>query len=174
MRPKSEEEIQREVDQRLREIEQLQQQAHDRGLEFVALSEEGLRAKLAGESAQSPYFYGAGYNSAASPGGTFMYEVAIANPDPTDCLLLITVFFGMANFINDISFGPAHRNPEWPYLSCRPFVLAAGSTTTQAFTLQAPTSVLLGTYTGNVVLWRPQFFDQGVYFDRGYFDLTLQ
>lgn len=80
----------------------------------------------------------------------------------------------MANFMSDISFGPANRNPEWPYLSCRPFVLAAGSITTQAFTLQAPTSVPLGTYTGNVTLWRPQFFDQGIFLARGYFDLTLQ
>lgn len=174
MAQKTAEEIRREVKQRLREIELLHQQAQDRGLEFIALSEEELQQKISGESARSPYFYGAGYNSAAAPGGTFQYEVAIANPDPAGYLLLVTVFFGTASFMDDISLGPAVRNAEWPYLSCPPFGLEAGATTSKTFSLQAPTGVPLGTYTGNAILWRPQFFEQGSYFDRGYFDVTLQ
>jgi hypothetical protein len=87
--------------------------------------------------------------------------------------LFVTIFFGMANFLGDIGFGPAGRNPEWPYISSPPFSLAGGASTNQAFSYQVPSGIPLGTYTGNPVLWRGDSWGVGAYLDRGLFWVTV-
>jgi hypothetical protein len=83
------------------------------------------------------------------------------------------VFFSVANFFENIADGFIGRDDRWPSLSSPPVVLAAGATSTQSFNYTLPSSVLATTYLGNAVLWRGEFFNQGVYFDRGLFWVTL-
>jgi hypothetical protein len=171
---KAEDEIRREVEQRLQEIELLRREAQARGLSFESLSEEELVRKVSRESAQSPYFYGQSWTSGTTPGSSASLIVTMANPDPVGYYpLFVTIFFGMANFLNEVGLGPAGRHPEWPYLSSAPFGLVVGASTSQSFAYQTPTGIPLGTYTGNAVLWRGQYFDQGSYLDRTFFQVTL-
>jgi hypothetical protein len=53
------------------------------------------------------------------------------------------------------------------------FSLASGGTTNGGFNYTTPTGVPLTTYIGNAVVWRGELHDQGVYFDRGLFYVTL-
>jgi hypothetical protein len=50
---KTDQEVKREVDQRLREIELLKREAQDQGLAFSSLGEEELTRKIHGESSGS-------------------------------------------------------------------------------------------------------------------------
>jgi hypothetical protein len=169
-----EEEIRREVDQRLQELEYLRQQAVGRGLKFTALTEEELTRKASRETARSPYIFAQGWTSGTTPGSTANYTVSVANPDPDGYYpLFVTIFFGLANFLTDVGGGPPGRNPEWPYVSSEAFSLLSGQSANQSFTYTTPTTVPLGTYLGNAVFWRGEYHDQGSYLDRGLFEVTL-
>jgi len=173
---RSDEDIRREVQQRLREIEVLREEARDQQLKFTALTEEQLTRKASGESAHSPYIYAQGWTSGTTPGSTATYSVYVSNPDPAGYYpLFVTIFFGMANFLGDgeLGLGPSARHPEWPYLSSAAFGLAAGATATKSFSYRTPSPIPLGTYTGNAVLWRGDYHDRGAYLDRGLFEVTL-
>jgi hypothetical protein len=167
--------IRQEVERRLQEIQLLEQEAKDQARRFRFLSEEELTRKVRGESSSSPYIYGYGWNSSTTPGAPATVTVFAANPDPTPYYpLLVSLFFGAANFLSDIALGPAGRNEEWPYLSTLPFSLAAsGGSTSQSFSYSTPTGITLGTYLGNLVLWQGQFFDQGTYLDRAFFEVEV-
>lgn len=174
MAKRPDDEVRAEVEQRMREIELLRQEAEDRGLKFTALSEEELARKASRESSQSPYIYTQAWSSITTPGATAIYNVSVANPDLTDYYpSFITIFFGLANFMADISLGPAGRNPEWPYVSSEAFQLAPGATADISFTYNAPLGITLGTYIGNAVLWSGRYHDQGAYFARSPFEVTL-
>jgi hypothetical protein len=57
-------------------------------------------------------------------------------------------------------------------MSAEPVYLAPGATGTATFNYTTP-SVTRGTYLGNAVLWQPDYFDTGTYFDRAAFEVTL-
>jgi hypothetical protein len=174
MAGKTDEEVQRDVQQRLQEIELLRQEAQLRGLAFTAPSEEELTRKIAGETAQSPFVSGQSWSSTVPQGGSASYTVHVANPDSNGYFpLFATIFFGMANFLRDIGVGPAGRNLKWPYISSPPFSLAAGASASQVFSYQIPAGIPLATYTGNAVLWRGGLHDVGAYLDRGLFWVTV-
>jgi hypothetical protein len=174
MEGKSEEEVRQEVEQRLREIELLREEAQQQGLSFHSLSEEELARKIRGESSQSPYGFSLSWTSGTSPGSPAIFTVNISNPDGIGYYpLFVTVFFGAANFLDDIGEGISGRDTRWPYLTSRPFSLAAGATAKQTFNYTTPTGVPLTTSTGNSVLWLANYDDKGTYFDRNLFYITL-
>jgi hypothetical protein len=177
---KPEQEVKREVDQRLREIELLKRQAQDQGLAFSALGEAEITRKVRGEASGTPYIYSLSWTSGASPGNPAYFAVYISNPDPNGYYpVFASIFFGVANFLNNAGFGEAasdgnfNMDRRWPYMSTRPFSLAAGATANETFNYTTPAGVPLTTYIGNVVVWRGEHHDQGVYFDRGLFYVTL-
>jgi hypothetical protein len=175
MAQKDEQAIRQEIERRLQEIQLLEQEAKDQGRRFRFLSEDGLTRKVRRESLDSPFIFGYGWNSSTTPGASATVTVSVANPDPTPQYpVLISLFFDeVSNFLNDVGLGPAGRNLEWPYLSTLPFSLASGGSTSQSFSYHTPTVVTLGTYLGNLVLWRGDFFDQGTYLDRAFFEVTV-
>jgi hypothetical protein len=177
---KTDQEVKREVDQRLREIELLKREAQDQGHTFSSLGEEKLTRKIQGESSGTPYIYSMSWISGTSPGSSAYFRVYISNPDPSGYYpVFASIFFGVANFLNNASFGEAvadgnfNMDTRWPYMSSRPFSLASGATTNETFNYTTPAGVPLTTYIGNVVVWRGEYHDQGVYFDRGLFYVTL-
>jgi hypothetical protein len=120
------------------------------------------------------------WTSGTLPGSPAYFEVYISNPDPNGYYpVFASIFFGVANFLNNASFGEAasggnfNMDRRWPYMSSRPFGLASGATANEAFNYTTPAGVPLTTYIGNVVVWRGEHHDQGVYFDRGLFYVTL-
>lgn len=172
---RNEQDVNREVERRLEEISLLRDVAQQQGLAFSGLSEEVLVRKVRRESSSSPYIYAQGWTSTVGPGATASYSVYISNPDPSGYYpMFVSIFFGAANFLDDVGEGLSGRDTRWPYLSSRAFVLAGnGATTTQNFSYTAPTGVPLSTYLGNSVLWRGDFHDKGAYLDRGLFYVNL-
>jgi hypothetical protein len=171
---KSDREIAEELERRLEEIELLRQQAQQRGLAFSAPTETELEKKIRGESSNSPHIYAESWTSGAAPGSSAYYQAWIANPDPVVYSpVFLSVFFGVANFFEDIADGFTGRDDRWPYLSSPPILLVAGATSTQSFNYTLPNTVPISTYLGNAVLWKGDFFNKGAYFDRGLFWVTL-
>jgi hypothetical protein len=175
MEGKSEEEVRQEVEQRLREIELLRKEAQQQGLSFHSLSEEELARKIRGESSQSPVAFATSWTSAADRGSSAYFDINISNPDAFEYYpLFVTVFFGAANFLDDIGEGISGRDTRWPYLTSRPFGLAGRATIRERFDYTTPFGGPLTTVTGNWVLWLANPYDKGSYFDRGFFFITLQ
>jgi hypothetical protein len=170
----SEQDADQHIEQRLREIEVLREAAQQQGLTFAALTEEELYRKVRGEesgeeSSRSPYIYSWAYSYAPSSGGASgSCEFHIANPDPRSHFpLFVSIFFGVANFLDDIGEGLIGRDQRWPYLS-KVFGLAAGATTKQDFNFTTP-AFPPSTYIGNAVLWKGDPLGKGDYFDRALF-----
>ena len=173
-RKKPDREVKEELERRREEIGFLRQQAQQQGLAFSAPSDEQLEKKIRGETANSPYIYGMSWTSGTVPGSTAYYQVWISNPDAVGhYFTFVSVFFGVANFFGNIADGIIGRDDRWPSLSSPPFSLAAGGTATQSFNYVTPSTVPRSTYLGNAVVWRGDFHDTGVYFDRGLFYVTL-
>jgi hypothetical protein len=174
MAKKSDREAKAELERRLEEIAQLQQQAHGQGLAFSAPTEEQLMKKIRGESGNSPYIYSQSWTSGTSGGSTAYYWLWAANPDPAGYYpVFVTIFFGLANFFADLGEGIDARDTRWPYISSDGVVLSAGATTNPRFMYTTPVGLPAGTYLGNAVLWRGDHHDRGQYFDRGLFPITL-
>jgi hypothetical protein len=174
MAERSEQDIDREVERLRREIELLKEEAQHRGLSFSSLSEEDLVRKTRGETSRSPFIFAQGWSSGVGPGSSASYSVSLSNPDPTGYFpLYVTIFFGAANFLDDIGEGISGRDLRWPYLTSAAFGLASGATTTRNFQYTIPTNIPLSTYPGNAVFWRGNFHDKGTFFDRGLFDVTV-
>lgn len=174
MEKKTEKEVRQEVDQRLREIALLKEEIQHQGLVFSCLNESQLTRKVKGESSKSPYIYAQGWTSGTTPGSAAVYTVYIANPDPASYYpMFVSIFFGVANFLDDIGAGLSGRDTRWPYLSTAPFSLAAGATTSKTFNYITPAGIALSTYMGNSVVWRGDWHDKGAYLDRGLFSVTL-
>lgn len=171
---KPDQEVTKEVERRLEEIELLKRQAEQQGLAFSAPSREHLERKIRGETAQSPFIYAMGWTSGTTPGSAATYQLWMSNPDPVGYYpVFVSVYFGVANFFDNIANGIIGRDDRWPFLSSPPFAMAAGATATQAFTYTTPASVPRSTYLGNSVVWRGEYHDKGAYFDRGLFNVTL-
>lgn len=171
-RKRSEADVQEEVRRRLEEIELLREQAQRQGLAFASLNEEELRRKIRGETSKSPYYYSQGWTAATTPGSAASVTVYYSNPDPTFWYVDMTMFFGLANFAADITTALAGRHTSWPYVSATPTIVGAGATGSATFNYTTP-MVDRGTYLGNTVLWHPQTFDVGTYFDRSFFEVRL-
>jgi hypothetical protein len=171
---KSEKEVKDEVQRRLEEIGHLKEHAQQQGLAFSSATEEQLAKKIRGETAKSPYIYSQSWTSGTTSGSAASYRVWVANPDPTAYFpVYVTVFFGLANFFDDLSEALDARDGRWPYLSSPRTFLTAGGTMSPVFNYTTPTGVPAGTYLGNAVLWAGDWHDRGTYFDRGLFDVAL-
>lgn len=177
---KAENEIEKEVEQRMREIEMLEREARERGLSFSAPDREQITKKIRRETSKSPYIYAQSWTSGTSPGTSAYYSVYVSNPDPGGYYpVFASIFFGAgANFLDDgdlaeaLADGNFNSDGRWPYMSSPPFSLASGATANQQFAYAVP-AVPLTTYIGNCVIWGGQYHDRGQYFDRGLFYITL-
>lgn len=170
----------REAEQRLKEIELLKEQARDQGLSFSCLTEKELLRKIKGKTSNSPYIYAQSWTSGGSPGASAFYRVHISNPDPNGYYpVFASIYFGVANYLDNTTFGEAladgnfNGDPQWPYMSSRPFSIAAGGTASETFNYTTPSGAAPSTYVGNCAVWRGSYHDQGTYFDRGLFYITL-
>jgi hypothetical protein len=173
-RAKPNADVQKELALRLEEIEVLRRQAQQQGLAFSAPSREQLERKIRGETSNSPYIYSMSWTSGTTPGSPAYYNVSVSNPDPQGYYpMFVSVFFGVANFFDNIADGLIARDDRWPFLSSAPFNLAAGGTSTQSFSYTTPAAVPRSTYCGNAVVWRGELHDKGAYADRGLFYVTL-
>jgi hypothetical protein len=111
MAERSEQDIDREVERLRREIELLREEAQHQGLSFSSLSEEDLVRKTRGETSRSPFIFSQGWSSRVQPGSSASYSISLSNPDPTDYYpLFVTIFFGAANFLDDIGEGLSGRD----------------------------------------------------------------
>lgn len=164
-----------ELAKRLEEIELLRQQAQQQGLAFSAPTKEQLEKKIRGVTGNSPYIYSMAWTSGTPRGSIANFQVYFANPDPASYYpVFASIFFGVANFFDNIADGIVGRDDRWPSLSSAPLSLGAGGATgTAAFVYTTPNTVVPSTYLGNVVLWRAELHDKGVYFDRGMFYVNL-
>lgn len=173
---RSEEDIKKDREKILSELELFEREAKGQGLTFSRLTDEQIVRKLRGETANSPFITGQGWTSGTQPGTTASYSVTIFNPDPVGYYpLFVSIFFGLFNFLptEDVGESIAGYLPAWPYMSTQPFSLANGTSVNKSFSYITPTTMPKSTYTGNAVLWRGEFHDAGVYYDRGLFYVTL-
>jgi hypothetical protein len=125
---KSDQEVQQELDRRIEEIELLNRQAQQQGLAFSAPTREHLEKKIRGESSNSPYIYAASWTSGTTLGSPAHYKVSMSNPDPANYYypMFVSLFFGVANFFDNIADGTIARDDRWPYVSSPPFFLPLG------------------------------------------------
>lgn len=169
---RSAEELEREVMRLTQEIEMLERVAHEQSLAFSSLSPAQIKSKARGESSHSPYVYAQMWTSAAAPGSAATYRVYVQNPDPDPYFpFYTTIFFGLGNFMG-VGEGWVGRDRRWPEMSSERTLLSAGSSQSFGFDYRVP-SVPLGTYHGNTVIWRGDWHDLGISFDRGSFDMKV-
>lgn len=108
MAQEGDEAIRQEVERRLEEIQLLRQEAQDQGRRFRSLSEEDFTRRVRERSSSSPFIFAYSWNSSTTPGASATVTVSASNPDPTQYYpLLISLFFGVSNFLNDIGLRPA-------------------------------------------------------------------
>jgi hypothetical protein len=170
---KTDEQVKQEFGRLKEHIEALAKLARERGQAFSSLDDEQLMKKLKGETSKSPFIYAQSWTSGTSPGSAANYTVYVQNPDPTGYFpFYVTIFFGLGNFF-DAAQGWIGRDKRWPEFSSDRTFLAANSSQSFSFSYTVPTGLPVGTYNGNSVLWRGDFHDVGVAFDRGSFDVKL-
>lgn len=170
---KTAEAVKREVAQLREQIEVLKELAREQGLAYSALNEDQLTKKVLGETSNSPFIFAQGWTSGTTPGSAASYTVHVRNPDPVAYFpFYASIFFGLGNF-----FSPgeawAGRDTRWPEFSSDRTFFPANSDLSFSFHYTVPLGVPLGTYNGNSVVWRGDFHDVGVAFDRGSFDVKL-
>jgi hypothetical protein len=170
---KSAEAVRHEVAQLKEEIEVLRERARELGQAFSSLDEDQLTKKVKGQSSKSPFAFAQSWTSGQTPGGPAGFSVQVRNPDPSAYFpVYTTIFFGLGNFFGaDQAW--AGRDRRWPEFSSDRTFFPANSTRTFSFNYSVPLGLPLGTYNGNWVLWRGEFFDVGAVFDRGSFDVKL-
>jgi hypothetical protein len=173
MRKKTAKEVKQELEQRLREIESLKEEAEQKGLGVRYLSEKELVGKITGKTSNSPYVYLVIHTLQTTPGSSAALVLNISNPDPVRHRpLFVSMFFGLANFF-DVPELLSGRDAQWPYVSTPWFSLAAGATTSKHFTYTVQTDVSRGTYLNNWVLWEGGWFGKGSYLERGLVELGV-
>jgi hypothetical protein len=170
---KSAEVVKRQVAQLREQIEVLKEQAREQGQAFSALDDDQLTKKELGETSNSPFIYAQSWTSGTSPGSTASYTVYVRNPDPVGYYpVYATIFFGLGNFFG-VDQAWNGRDQRWPQSSSERTLLPANSDRSFSFTYTVPTGLPSGTYNGNSVVWRGDWHDVGVAYDRGSFDLKL-
>ena len=87
----------------------------------------------------------------------------------------MSLFFGAANFLDDIGEGLSGRDQRWPYLHSGPFSIAPGKLWSIFFPYSIPyVPYRPTTGIGNGVLWGGNFIDKGRYYDRGLFYVNVK
>ena len=170
---KTAEAVKREVSQLQELIAVLKEQAREQGQAFSALDEEQLIKKIRGETSNSPFIFGQGWTSGATPGSAASYTVHVRNPDPNGYFpVFVTIFFGLGNFFSaDLAW--SGRDKRWPEFSSDRTFFPANSDRSFTFNYTVPSGLPLGTYNGNSVVWRGEWHDIGVALDRGSFDIKI-
>jgi len=170
---KTTEAVKHEVAELKKQIEVLKEQAREQGQAFTSLDEDQLTKKVKGETSNSPFIFGQSWTSGSTPGSAAIYTVHVRNPDPNAYFpFYATIFFGLGNFF-DAGQAWTGRDKRWPEFSSERTFLPANSDRSFSFSYTIPLGLPLGTYNGNSVLWKGDWHDVGVAFDRGSFDVKL-
>ena len=152
MAEKSEQDVRQQVEELLQEIERQRETAQQQGLRFAARSEEELYRKVRGEeSSSSPFIFAQAGGFGGPPGTNDVVAWYVSNPDATEYYpLFMSLFFGAANFLDDIGEGLSGRDQRWPY--CIRALLAllqesygASSSLTAYLTFPTALQLVLGT-----------------------------
>jgi hypothetical protein len=174
MAEKSDEQMRKEVQECLQEIERSKEEAKRLDLAFWSLTEEELLRKVRGESSNSPFIFMTSWSLSPPPGSFGTFSLSFSNPDPTNYgWVFVTLFFGLASLAKDIALGWAGRDTRWPAISTRPFNLPSGTTHSETIKYPVPSGLPSGTYLGTGVLWLSQFNDRGTLFERAMFDVII-
>jgi len=170
---KTAEAVKREVAQLKERIEVLKEMAREQGLAFSSLDEDQLTKKVQGKTSKSPFIYSESWTGYTSPGSVAHYTVHVRNPDPTGYYpVYATIFFGLGNFFG-VDQAWIGRDKRWPEFSSGRTFLPAGSDHSFFFKYLVPTGLPLGAYNGNTVVWRGNWYDVGIAFDRASFDVHI-
>ncbi len=147
-------------------IEILREQATRKGLAFSSPTTEQLERKL--KSTHTPFIVSQNWTPNGPAGGTFLYQLAVYNPDPDSYQnLYVYFFFGPANMVQDVGMALLSVD-ETLYRGFVEFPpVSSGSYTYITLNYTFPNSVPVGLYTGNsfVFMWEP--LDVGKYIERG-------
>ncbi|HMG47760.1 MAG TPA: hypothetical protein VK614_09900 [Allosphingosinicella sp.] len=139
-----------------------------KGETFVGLSKEEFEEKM--KRANSPIFWGAGWNNTAPWGGTINYTVNVHNPDPVAWgNLAVAIAIGNRNPIvgNDEFLTTCDaRFATYAKPATLGFSLAPGASTSQSFAIKIPNGVEKTGYFANAVLQQLSYLDVGKYLDR--------
>lgn len=173
MKKGSQKEVGAHLEKLLEEISTLKKEAEKEKLEFVSLDEKELVKAIKRKSTNSPFPFAQSWSPITFPGGPASYAVSIYNPDPVGRPLIVSVFFGIANFLDDIGIGIAGRDIRWPCLSTPSISLWSETTTTQNFSYNVPKGTPASFYYGNTVLWSPSYSGQGSYWGRTVFPVRV-
>jgi hypothetical protein len=147
-----------------------------KGETFTGLTKEEFEKKM--KRVDSPMIVWQSWSGSAPPGGTISYTVGVQNPDAFGWVwLAVSVSIGNRNAIvsNDefmTTFDA--RFPTYAKPATTGFSLAAGATTSQAFTIKIPAGVEKTGYFANACLVQLNWHDVGKYLDRGlcFFDVV--
>lgn len=170
---KTAEMVQREVAELKKQIEMLKEQAREKGQAFSSLDDDQLAKKVRGETSKSPFIFALSWTSGTTGGSPANLTVNVRNPDPVGYFpFYVTIFFGLGNVL-DTAQAWTGRDKRWPEFSSDRTFFPASSDRSFSFNYTVPTGLPLGTYNGNMVVWRGDFQDVGAIFDRGSFDVKL-
>lgn len=147
-----------------------------KGEVFTSLSKEEFEKKM--KRVDSPMIVWQSWGGSTTPGGTISYTVGVQNPDSFGWVwLAVSVSIGNRNAIvsNDefmTTFDA--RFPTYAKTAPTGFSLAAGASTSQAFTIRIPTGIEKAGYFANACLLQLNWHDVGKYLDRGvcFFDVV--
>lgn len=174
MKKRSPRDTKQEAKKVMQQITVFKEETEDRGIKFACATEEEIVTKLRGDPAVLPYIAAHTWDWYAEPGATVRYKCWIYNPDDGQNYnsLYLSLFFGPANFLDDIGEGLIGRDKRWPYLTIGWFRLNVGQYSTKEFTYTTP-DVPRSTYLGNTLLWHCKTFGKGTYLDRSAFYIKI-
>jgi|tagenome__1003787_1003787.scaffolds.fasta_scaffold20392833_1 hypothetical protein len=159
----------------LEELERRSEQARDEGLNFTAMTEEQLVAKLG--KARSPMIISQSWSGGTTSPGALSYSLGIFNPDPDQRIwLFVHVFVGPANVAPDVGDALQAVDVRFPRLTepaFSGFSIDAGATNSLSFSLDVPAGVQPSNYLGNAFLFAATWHDPAEYLDRSLFVFSV-
>lgn len=158
------------------EIAKARKYHEKKGDVFTGLTKEEFEKKM--KRVESPMIVGQGWSGSAAPGGTISYSVSVLNPDSFGWVwLAVSVSIGNRNAIVSNDEFMTTFDARFPtYAKPAPvgFSLAAGASTSQAFSIKIPVGIEKAGYFANACLLQLNWHDVGKYLDRGvcFFDVV--
>ena len=161
--------------QRIQKVIEQQKRLVKKGESFTAVTPEDIERKL--KRTASPMITSQCWSGSRAPGETFIYDVGIYNPDPTQAALLFAhVWVGSGNIDPVVGTFLLNVDTRFPRLTQPAFpglMLAAGASTALSFALKMP-PVEKTHYLGNCCLMQFNWHDVGMYLDRSVFVFTVE
>ncbi len=160
------------LQQLMDDIDRLREISMGMGMGMWTMPQEELATRVAGEKTPGPYIYAQSWTSSARPGTNVRCAVYVANPDAMSIYpIFMTMFFGLGNFL-PIGEAWIGRDKRFSEISTARQMMPGMSTRVFNFQFRVP-NVPEGNYLGNSVLWKAEWHDTGIHYDRGFFDVYI-